>query len=70
MKVVSAGNFAVLIALVVMADAANVPVHYFEPTRMNEGDRITSGSCICMHNIIINLYRVVLLLIRSPETPI
>ena len=54
MKVVSAGNFAVLIALVVMVDAANVPVHYFEPTRMNEGDRsrTTPGSCICMHNII------------------
>ena len=52
MKVVSAGNFAVLIALVVMVDAANVPVHYFEPTRMNEGDRIMSGSCICMHNVI------------------
>ena len=52
MKVVSAGNFAVLIALVVVVDAANVPLNYFEPTRMNEGDRITSDSCICMHNII------------------
>lgn len=52
MKVVSTASFAVLIALVVMVEAANVPPRYFEPTRMNEGDRIMSGSCICMHNVI------------------
>lgn len=36
---VSAGgvNIAVLVALVVMVEAANV-LHYYEPTRMNEGD--------------------------------
>ena len=46
MKVVSAGNFAVLIALVVMVEAANVPLRYLEPTRRNEGDRIMSDSCM------------------------
>ena len=46
MKVVSTASFAVLIALVVMVEAANVPPRYFEPTRMNEGDRIMSDSYI------------------------
>ena len=39
MKVISAGSVAVLIALVVMVEAANVPLRYLEAARRNEGDR-------------------------------
>ena len=38
MKMVSVENVVVLIALVVMVEAVNVPRRYFKPTRMNEGD--------------------------------
>ena len=45
---VSAGNVAVLIALVVIVEAVNVhvPLRYLEPTKLNEGDRIMPDSCI------------------------
>ena len=36
-KMISAGNVAVLIALIVMVEA-HVPLRHFEPTRMNEGN--------------------------------
>ena len=52
MKMVSVENVAVLIALVVMAEAVHVPMpRYFKPTRMNEGDMtlvIMSDSCITL----------------------
>ena len=52
MKIVSVDNVAVLIALVVMAEAVHVPMpHYFKPTRTNEGDMtlvIMSDSCITL----------------------
>ena len=58
MKVVSTGSFAVLIALVVMVEAANVPPRYFEPTRMNEGDRIMSDSCVIFAGLVNRVYTI------------
>ena len=54
MKMVSVGNVAVLIALVVIVEAANVrvPLHYLEPTKLNEGDRIMPDSCIIIITVL------------------